>query len=40
VFAMETLKAEALGRGKIVYHGQPVLTRGGNMKRIQPAFED
>lgn len=40
VFAMETLKAEALGRGKIVYHGHPVLTRGGNMKRIQPAFED
>lgn len=40
VFAMETLKAEALGRGKIIYHGRPVLTRSGSEKHIQPAFED
>lgn len=40
VFAMHSLKAHANGSGKIEYHGQPTLTRGGNMKKIQPAFED
>jgi len=39
-FVMETLKAEALGRGKIIYHGRPVLTRSGNVKKIQHAFGD
>ncbi len=40
VFATHSLKAHANGAGKIIYHGQPTLTRGGNMKKIQPAFED
>lgn len=40
VFAMGTLKAEALGGGKIIYHGHPVLTRAGSEKHILPAFED
>ena len=40
VFAMHSLKAHAQGSGKITYHGQPTLTREGNMKKIQPAFED
>ena len=40
VFAMHSLKAHANGTGKIEYHGQPTLTRGGNMKKIKPAFED
>ena len=40
LFATDTLKAEALGRGEITYHGRPVLTRGGNVKHIKPAFED
>jgi len=40
VFAMHSLKAHANGSGKIEYHGQPTLTRGGNMKKIQPAFDD
>ncbi len=40
VFATHSLKAHANGSGKIEYHGQPTLTRGGNMKKIQPAFED
>lgn len=40
VFAMETLKAEALGRGDIIYHGRSVLTRSGNVKHIRPAFGD
>lgn len=40
VFAAQTLKAEALGKGDIVYHGRPVLTRSGNVKNIQPAFEN
>ena len=40
VFAMHSLKAHANGTGKIVYHGQPALTRGGNMKKIQPAYDD
>ena len=40
VFATDTFKAEALGRGEIIYHGRPVLTRSGNLKRIKVAFED
>ena len=40
VFATHSLKAHANGTGKITYHGQPTLTRGGNMKKIQPAFDD
>lgn len=40
VFVMHSLKAQANGSGKITYHGQPTLTRGGNMKKIQPAFDD
>lgn len=40
VFATHSLKAHANGSGKIEYHGQPTLTRGGNMKKIQPAFDD
>ncbi len=40
VFAVNNLKAEALGRGEITYHGNPVLVRSGNLKLIQPAFED
>lgn len=40
VFAAESLKAEALGKGEIVYHGHPVLMRSGNLKHIQPAFEN
>ena len=40
VFAMHSLKAHANASGKIEYHGQPTLTRGGNMKKIQPAFDD
>lgn len=40
VFAMHSLKAHANGHGEIKYHGQPTLTREGNMKKIQPAFED
>lgn len=40
VFAMHSLKAHANGSGKIQYHGQPTLTRAGNMKKIQPAFDD
>jgi len=40
VFATHSLKAQASGSGKIEYHGQPTLTRGGNMKKIEPAFDD
>ena len=40
IFAVQTLKAEALGKGDIIYHGQPVLMRSGNVKKIQPAFEN
>ena len=40
VFVMHSLNAHANGSGKIVYHGQPTLTRGGNVKKIQPAFDD
>ncbi len=40
LFATDTLKAEALGRGEIIYHGHPVLTRSGNLKLIKAAFED
>ena len=40
VFATHSLKAHANGHGKIKYHGQPTLTRGGNMKKIQHAIED
>lgn len=40
VFAVNNLKAEALGRGEILYHGSPVLMRSGNLKLIQPAFKD
>lgn len=40
VFATHSLKAHANGHGEITYHGQPTLTREGNMKKIQPAFED
>lgn len=40
IFAVQTLTAEALGKGKIIYHGRPVLTRSGSEKHIQPAFED
>ncbi len=40
VFVVNNLKAEALGRGEIIYHGHPVLMRSGNLKLIQPAFED
>ena len=40
LFATDTLKAEALGRGEIIYHGNPVLTRSGNLKLIKAAFED
>ena len=40
VFAMHSLNANANGHGEIVYHGRPTLTREGNMKKIQPAFED
>lgn len=40
VFAMHSLKAHANGHGEIKYHGQPTLTREGNMKKIQPAFGD
>lgn len=40
VFAMHSLKAHANGHGEIKYHGQPTLAREGNMKKIQPAFED
>ncbi len=40
IFATDTLKAEALGRGQISYHGHPVLTRSGNLKLIKAAFED
>ena len=39
-FAVQNLKAEALGRGRIIYHGRPVLMRSGNVKHIQPAFDD
>lgn len=40
LFATHTLTANANGKGKIVYHGQPTLTRSGNTKKIQPAFDD
>ena len=40
IFATKTLKAEALGSGKITYHGRPMLTRSGSEKHIRPAFED
>lgn len=40
VFASHTLKAHVNGSGKIEYHGQPTLTSGGNVKKIQPAFDD
>ena len=40
VFVVNNLKAEALGRGEIIYHGSPVLVRSGNLKLIQPAFKD
>ena len=40
IFATQTLQAEAFGRGKIIYHGRPVLTKGGNVKQIRPAFKD
>lgn len=40
VFATHSLKAHANGHGEIKYHGEPTLTRGGNMKKIQHAMED
>lgn len=40
VFAVKTLKASAHSKGSINYHGAPVLTREGNMKKIKPVFED
>ena len=40
LFAMQTLKATANGRGKIEYHGTPVVTRAGNAKKIVPVFKD
>ncbi len=40
VFAVKTLKVVAKGRGNIAYHGAPLLTREGNLKKIKPAFED
>lgn len=40
LFVTHSLQANANGSGKIIYHGQPTLTRSGNMKKIQPAFDD
>lgn len=39
-FIMQSLLAQAMGSGKIIYHGQPVVTREGASKRILPAFEN
>ncbi len=40
VFAVKTLQAGAHGHGMIEYHGAPILTREGNIKKIRPVFED
>ena len=40
VFATQQLNAQANGAGKIKYHGQPLITREGNLNKIKPAFED
>lgn len=40
VFATQALQAHANGGGKIEYHGQPELTRAGDMKKIRHAFDD
>ena len=40
VFATQQLNAQASGPGKIKYHGQPLVTREGNLKKINPAFDD
>lgn len=40
VFAVKTLKAAAHSSGHIAYHGAPLLTREGHLKKIKPAFED
>ncbi len=40
VFAQKNLHAATHGHGLIEYHGAPVLTREGNVKKIRAAFDD
>lgn len=39
LFATQFLHAQANGKGKIIYHGQPVLSKEGHLNKIQPAFD-